>query len=104
MNYKFSPSPNTLVPSAQIGLQKVKFSLIQYTPICDGVGRGADMSQKKLQAAAAVVKRRVLKNQHKAEREADPVKLKIYCLTGFQPSWDKMISQIYRPSPTKDVT
>jgi hypothetical protein len=25
-------------------------------------------------------------------------------LTGFHPVWDKILSQIYRPSPTKDVT
>jgi hypothetical protein len=37
-----------------------------------------DCRQKKLQAAAAVVKRRVLKIQHKAEREADPAKMKVY--------------------------
>jgi hypothetical protein len=36
------------------------------------------LQREKLQAAAAVVKRRVLKIQHKAEREADPVKMKKY--------------------------
>jgi hypothetical protein len=38
-----------------------------------------DCRQKKLDAAQAVVKRRALKIQHKAEREEDPAKMeKIY--------------------------
>jgi hypothetical protein len=34
-----------------------------------------DARQKRLQAAPAVVKRRAVKIQHKAEREADPIKM-----------------------------
>jgi hypothetical protein len=37
-----------------------------------------DARQKRLQAAPAVVKRRAVKIQHKAEREADPVKMEKY--------------------------
>jgi hypothetical protein len=37
-----------------------------------------DIRQKRLQAAPAVVKRRAVKIQHKAERGADPVKMEKY--------------------------
>jgi hypothetical protein len=37
-----------------------------------------DHRQKRLQAAPAVVQKRILKIEHKAEREEDPVKMKKY--------------------------